>query len=48
MVGHGTVRTLVLGPEDRAPTAAEMEEMKEQIARAMDLAGSMARVDIAL
>ena len=27
LVGHGTLRTLVLGPEDRAPTADEMAEM---------------------
>jgi N-acyl-D-amino-acid deacylase len=36
MVGHGTVRTLVLGPEDRAPAADELDEMKRQVAVAMD------------
>jgi len=36
MAGHGTVRNLVLGPEDRAPTAGEVDEMKRAIAQAMD------------
>ena len=36
MVGHGTIRTLVLGPEDRRPTADELAEMQGQLAQAMD------------
>jgi N-acyl-D-amino-acid deacylase len=36
MVGHNTVRRLVLGLEDRAPTPAELDEMKSMIARGMD------------
>ncbi|MFW6078719.1 MAG: N-acyl-D-amino-acid deacylase family protein [Gemmatimonadota bacterium] len=35
LVGHNTVRRRVMGTEDRAPTAAELEEMKALVARAM-------------
>jgi N-acyl-D-amino-acid deacylase len=36
MVGHGTVRALTVGEEDRTPTGDEMAEMKRLIAQAMD------------
>jgi N-acyl-D-amino-acid deacylase len=36
LVGHGTVRDMVMGPVDRPPTEDELREMKAQIARAMD------------
>jgi N-acyl-D-amino-acid deacylase len=36
MVGHGTVRSVVIGLDARAPTADEMAEMKRLIAEAMD------------
>jgi N-acyl-D-amino-acid deacylase len=36
LVGHGTIRSLVVGPDDRAPSAKELEEMKRQVAQAMD------------
>ena len=36
LVGHGTVRNLVLGPEARGPTEDELDEMKRAIAQAMD------------
>ena len=39
-VGHGTVRTAVMGFDDRAPTRAEMETMKDLVAQALD-AGAM-------
>ena len=35
-VGHGTTRNAVMGRGDRAPTAQEMEEMKELVRQAMD------------
>jgi N-acyl-D-amino-acid deacylase len=35
LVGHGTVRTAVLGVENRAPTDEEMKEMKTLVAEAM-------------
>ena len=35
LVGHGTVRANVMGQEDRAPTEAELEEMKGLVASAM-------------
>lgn len=35
MVGHGTIRGEVIGNEDRAPTADELERMKTMVARAM-------------
>lgn len=36
LVGHGTVRTAVLGHENREPTAAELEKMKAYVAEAME------------
>ena len=36
MVGHNTVRRAVMGLENRAPTASELERMKEMVAQAMD------------
>ena len=36
LVGHGTIRGRVLGPTDAQPTAAQLEEMKAFVARAMD------------
>jgi len=36
LVGHGTVRQCVLGMEDRAPTEAELQEMKVLVAEAME------------
>jgi N-acyl-D-aspartate/D-glutamate deacylase len=35
-VSHGSVRREVLGTEDRAPTPAEMDRMKELVRRGMD------------
>lgn len=35
-VGQGTVRSLVIGEEDRDPTAAELQRMKDMIAEAME------------
>jgi N-acyl-D-amino-acid deacylase len=35
LVGHGSVRSAVMGMERRAPTAAELEKMKALAARAM-------------
>jgi dihydroorotase/N-acyl-D-amino-acid deacylase len=35
MVGHGTIRSAVLGNEDRAPTAEELERMKSMVADGM-------------
>ncbi|MGI9250199.1 MAG: N-acyl-D-amino-acid deacylase family protein [Pseudohongiellaceae bacterium] len=35
-VGQGTVRSRVLGEEDREPTADEMQQMKNMIAQAME------------
>ncbi|MDH5761068.1 MAG: D-aminoacylase [Gemmatimonadota bacterium] len=34
-VGHGTIRSEVLGSEDRVPTSDEMERMKGMVARGM-------------
>ncbi len=34
-VGHGSVREAVMGPDDRAPTAAELEEMRAIVAESM-------------
>ena len=34
--GFGTIRSKVLGPTDAQPTAAQLEEMKQYVARAMD------------
>jgi len=36
LVGHGTVRQLVLGMENREPTAEELERMKDLVKEAMD------------
>lgn len=36
LAGHGTIRGRVLGPTDAQPTAAQLEEMKALVARAMD------------
>jgi len=36
LVGHGNIRQLVVGGDDRAPTPAELEEMKAMVAAAMD------------
>ena len=35
LVGHGTLRIAVMGMEDRDPTPAEMEEMKNLLAQSM-------------
>src|SRR5215510_3927847 len=34
--GFGTIRSKVLGPTDAQPTATQLEEMKQYVARAMD------------
>jgi len=36
LVGHSTIRQAVMGMEDRAPTADELERMKEMVAEAME------------
>lgn len=36
MVGHGTVRSLVMGMENRDPTAEELEKMKALVKEAME------------
>ncbi|MBF67750.1 MAG: hypothetical protein CMQ29_08645 [Gammaproteobacteria bacterium] len=36
LVGHNTVRTLVMGMEQRAPTTAEQRDMADHAARALD------------
>lgn len=36
LVGHGTVRQLVMGRENREPTEEELEEMKELVKEAME------------
>lgn len=36
LVPHGSIRQLVLGAEDRAPTAAEMDEMRGLVRRGME------------
>jgi len=36
LVGHGTVRTAVMGVENRSPTSREMNEMKDLIAQSME------------
>jgi N-acyl-D-amino-acid deacylase len=35
-VGHGSVRGLVVGPDDREATDAEMQQMRETVANAME------------
>ena len=34
-VGHGSIRARVMGPDDRAPSAQELEQMRDEVARAM-------------
>jgi len=36
LAGHGTIRGRVLGPTDAQPNAAQLEEMKQLVARGMD------------
>jgi len=36
LVGHGTVRSKVMGPENRAPSGEELEEMKKLVREAME------------
>src|SRR5437763_15306388 len=36
LAGFGTIRTKVLGPTDAQPNAAQLEEMEQYVARAMD------------
>src|SRR6266403_5196138 len=36
LAGHGTIRGRVLGPTDAQPSPAQLEEMKQLVARAMD------------
>lgn len=36
MVGHGTVRAIVMGNRDRAPTDGELGRMKEMVRRSME------------
>lgn len=36
LVGHGTVRRIVMGMEDREPTSDELEKMKELVKEAME------------
>jgi N-acyl-D-amino-acid deacylase len=36
LAGHGTIRGRVLGPTDAQPDAAQLEQMKQLVARAMD------------
>ena len=36
LVGHNTVRTLVLGGERRAPSASELKEMKQHVSDALE------------
>src|SRR5207248_469426 len=36
LAGFGTIRTKVLGPTDAQPNAAQLEEMKQLVTRAMD------------
>jgi N-acyl-D-amino-acid deacylase len=36
MVGHGAIRAMVVGLDDRPPSTDEMAEMKELVGRAMD------------
>lgn len=37
LIGHGTLRTAVLGFEDRAPTQTEMEQMKQLVRDALEV-----------
>jgi N-acyl-D-amino-acid deacylase len=36
LVGHGTVRTAVMGVDNRPPTSEELEKMKELVAQSME------------
>lgn len=36
LIGHGTIRSLVMGEEKRAPTSRELEQMKKLVAQAME------------
>jgi len=36
LAGHGRIRLAVIGPDDRQPTAPEMDEMKAHVAEAME------------
>ncbi len=36
LIGHGTIRSGVMGMEGRAPTDSELEEMKKMVAQAME------------
>ena len=36
LVGHGTLRMCVMGSENRAPTASELEQMKKLLAQCME------------
>jgi N-acyl-D-amino-acid deacylase len=36
LVGHGTIRSSVMGQEDREPTVEELERMKQLLARGME------------
>jgi len=36
LVGHGTIRTAVMGHENRPPTREELDKMKELVAQAME------------
>ena len=36
LVGHGTIRSTAMGPNNRAPTAGEMAAMRQLVAQAMD------------
>ena len=36
LVSHGSIRRLILGAEDRAPTAGELEEMRRLVRRGME------------
>ena len=36
LVPHGSIRSVVLGAEDRAPTATEMEEMRSLVRNGME------------
>ena len=35
-VGHGSIRALVMGNDDRAPTEAELDSMRDQVRQAME------------
>jgi len=35
LVGHGTIRSSIMGLDDRTPTANELQQMKEEVSKAM-------------